>query len=151
MNTRLLGPALGVGLLSLVALTALAEAESWRLTENSEVLLKGSMVCNGACISDPKTDDHGLVLFAIDGTPEIRAEVDRIMKDFYPDRGLDAAAAQKLMDQFSARLKYYLAPDSPALKGASNTGKNHYCMPALASAVTGVVHDRHGKKWISAT
>ncbi|HMF13721.1 MAG TPA: SUMF1/EgtB/PvdO family nonheme iron enzyme, partial [Gemmataceae bacterium] len=56
----------------------------------------------------------------------------------------------KLMDQFSARLKYYLVPDSPALKDSKNTGKSHYCMPAKASAVTGVVTQKGGKKWINA-
>ena len=107
------------------------------------------MVCNGACIPDPKADDHVMVVFAIDGTPEIRAEVDRIIKEFYPDRGLDGDAAQRLMDEFSARLKFYLAPDSPALSGARNTGKNHYCQPAVASAVTGVITEKDGKKWIT--
>lgn len=90
------------------------------------VTLKGSLVCNGACIPDPKTDDHSLVLFAIDGTAEIRAEVERIVKELYPDKRLDADAAQKLMDAFSARLKFYIAPDSPALKDDKNKGKNHY-------------------------
>jgi formylglycine-generating enzyme required for sulfatase activity len=92
-----------------------------------------------------------MVLFAIDGTPAIRAEVDRIMKRFYPDRGLDADAAQKLMDRFSVRLKFYLAPDSPALRGDKNTGKNHYCQGARASAVTGIATQKDGKKWITAT
>ena len=58
------------------------------------------------------------------------------------------------MDQFSARLKFYISPDSPALQDAKytkNRGANHYCMPALASAVTGVVTENKGKKWISAT
>src|SRR5205807_590311 len=73
------------------------------------------------------------------------------LKEFYPEKGLDAEAAQKLMDQFSARLKYYIAPESPALKDSKNTGKNHYCMPATASAVTGVVTVKNGKKWITAT
>src|SRR5262249_43941176 len=53
----------------------------------AEVTLKGSMVCNGACIPDPKTADHVLVLFAIDGSREIRAEVDRIVAEFYPEKG----------------------------------------------------------------
>jgi formylglycine-generating enzyme required for sulfatase activity len=110
------------------------------------------MVCNGACIPDPKDEDHVLVLFAVDGTPEIRAEVDKIVKEFYPETGLDGAAAQKVMDQFSARLKFYLDPDSSALKDAKkNTGINHYCQPALANAVTGVVTEKDGKKWITAT
>ncbi|HWB10671.1 MAG TPA: SUMF1/EgtB/PvdO family nonheme iron enzyme [Pirellulales bacterium] len=120
----------------------------------AEVTLKGSMVCNGACIQDPKGDDHTMVIFAIDGTREVREEVDGIMNDFYPDEGLDAEAAQKLMDQFSARLKFYLSPDSPALQDdryAKNRGTNHYCMPAAASAVTGVVAEREGKRWITAS
>jgi formylglycine-generating enzyme required for sulfatase activity len=117
----------------------------------AEVTLKGSLICNGACIPDPKAADHVLVLFAIDGTAEVRAEVERIMKDDYPARGLDADAAQKVMDRFSARLKYYLAPDSPALPGRKNTGPGHYCMPATASAVTGTVSEKDGKKWITAT
>jgi formylglycine-generating enzyme required for sulfatase activity len=119
--------------------------------DESVVTLKGSLVCDGACIPEPKRGDHHLVLFAIDGSAEVRAEVARIMKDFYPDKGLDADAAQKLMDAFSARLKFHILPDSPALKDAKNTGKNHYCMPALPRAVTGVVSERDGKKWLSAT
>jgi formylglycine-generating enzyme required for sulfatase activity len=115
------------------------------------VTLKGSLVCNGACIPDPTDDDHLPVLFAIDGTPDVRAEVDKVMKDFYPEQGLDAEAAQKLMDQFSARLKYFVAAESPALKDDKNKGKNHYCLPAKACAVTGVVAEKDGKKWITAT
>ncbi len=95
-----------------------------------------------------------MVIFAIDGTSGIRDEVDSIMKACYPDEGLDADAAQKLMDQFSARLKFYLAPKSPSLqdpKFVRNRGTNHYCMPAAASAVTGVVTEQEGKRWITAT
>jgi hypothetical protein len=115
-----------------------------------EVTLKGSLVCNGACIADPKPDDHLLVLYAIDGTPEVRAEVEKIMAGFYPEQGLDADAAQKLMDQFTARLKYYIPRDSPALKDDKNLAPNHYCMPATASAVTGVVALKDGKRWLTA-
>jgi formylglycine-generating enzyme required for sulfatase activity len=118
--------------------------------EGVEVTLKGSVVCNGACVPDPREGDHVMVLFAIDGTAEVRAEVARIVKDYYPERGLDGEAAQKLMDQFSARLKFTLRPDSPALKGDRNKGKNHYCQPALAGAVTGVVTEKGGKRWITA-
>jgi formylglycine-generating enzyme required for sulfatase activity len=134
-----------------LALAALALVLAESQARCAEVTLRGSVVCNGACIPNPKKEDHVLVVFAIEGTAEVRATVARIMKDFYPDRGLDAEAAQKLMDQFSTRLKYHIAPDSPALKNAKNRGENHYCMPATASAVTGTVREKDGKKWITAT
>src|SRR5262249_55226154 len=85
------------------ALAALALLFGGSQARGDEVTLKGSVVCNGACVPDPKKEDHGLVVFAIDGTAEIRATLERIMKDYYPDKGLDAEAAQKLMDQFSTR------------------------------------------------
>jgi formylglycine-generating enzyme required for sulfatase activity len=151
MNSQLGWSALAVSFLIALPLADYAAAEGPSKARRAEVTLKGSMVCNGACIPDPKAKDHVMVLFAIDGTPQIRAELDRIMKKFYPDKGLDADAAQKLMDRFSARLKFYISPDSPALKGNKNTGKNHYCQGAQASAVTGVVTEKDGKKWITAT
>jgi hypothetical protein len=137
--------------LLLVSAVGQAGADDRPPTGGAEVTLKGSLICNGACLPEPGPGDHSLVLFAIDGSPAIRAEVDSIVKEFYPDNALDATAAQKLMDQFSTRLKFHLAPDSPALKGGGNTGKNHYCMPALARAVTGRVVEKEGKKWITAT
>jgi formylglycine-generating enzyme required for sulfatase activity len=151
MNTPWRGSRRAVGWLILAALAGAAPTPGRSQARGAEVTLRGSMVCNGACIPHPRAGDHVMVLFAIDGTPAIRAEVDKIMKEFYPDRGLDGEAAQKLMDQFSARLKFYIAPDSPALKGGKNTGKNHYCQGAAASAVTGVVTHKDGMRWITAT
>jgi hypothetical protein len=133
-----------------IALAALVLFSSGSQARGAEVTLQGSVVCNGACIPDPKKEDHGLVVFAIDGTPEVRATVERIMKDYYPDKGLDAEAAQKLMDQLCTHLKYHIAPDSPALKDDRNTGDKHYCMPATTSAVTGTISEKDGKKWITA-
>jgi formylglycine-generating enzyme required for sulfatase activity len=144
--SRLAGESLFV-----ITVAAFALALGASPAAGAEVALQGSVVCNGACIPDPKTTDHVLVVFAIGGTAEVRAEVERIMKDYYPDQGLDAEAAQKLMDQFAARLKYYIAPDSPALKDGKNTGAQHYCMPATSSTVTGAVSEKDGKKWITAT
>jgi len=116
-----------------------------------EITLRGSLICNGACVPEPKTAKHNLVLFAIDGTPEVKADLDRILKESFPDRGLDADAAAKLLDQVSAKLKFFVDPESPALKdGKKNTGSGHYCMPAAAMAVTGEVREKDGKKWITA-
>jgi formylglycine-generating enzyme required for sulfatase activity len=116
----------------------------------AEVTLKGSLVCNGACEPAPKAEDHVMVLFAIEGTAEIRAEVNRIVNDFLPEHGLDAKTAQKLLQQFDTRLKYYVARDSPALMNDKNQGINHYCHAARAVAVTGTAFEKGGKKWINA-
>src|SRR5262245_25874850 len=134
-----------------LALSILAWAEAVPRAAGAEVTLQGSMVCNGACVPEPKEVAHDLVLFAIDGTDDVRAEVERIMKDLYPEKGLDAEAAQKLLDRFAERLKYHIAPDSPALKEIKKKGAAHYCMPAEARAVTGTVSEKDGKKWITAT
>jgi formylglycine-generating enzyme required for sulfatase activity len=134
-----------------IALVALALLLGGPQARGVEVTLQGSVVCNGACIPDPKKEDHGLVVFAIDGTAEVRATLERILKDFYPDKGLDAEAAQKLMDQFSTHLKYHITPDSPALQTMKKKGAGHYCMPATASAVTGTLSEKGGRKWITAT
>jgi len=117
----------------------------------AEVTLQGTVVCNGACVPEPKDVAHDLVMFAIDGTEDVRAEVDRIMNELYPANGLDAETAQKLLDRFAARLKFRIAPDSPALKEIKKKGTGHYCMPAEARAVTGTVGAKDGEKWITAT
>ncbi len=153
MNAQWWVSRVAASLLVLLSLAGSCRAADSPRAEARTVTLKGSLVCNGACIPDPKAGDHGLVLFAIDGSPEVRAAVDRILKKHYPAKGLDADAARKVMDQFSARLKYFIAPDSPALKGLRNkpSGKGHYCMPAQPRAVTGVVTHQDGKRWITAT
>jgi formylglycine-generating enzyme required for sulfatase activity len=132
-------------------LTLLWLAFDEALARGAEVTLRGSVVCNGACIPDPKAEDHVLVVFASEGTEDIRASVDRIVKELYPDKGLDSNAAQKVMDRFSAEFKYHISPDSPALNVRKGPATTHYCMPATASAVTGEVTKRDGKKWINAT
>ena len=153
MPPQYISSGLAATFLLLVALGNHLQGEEQSAQQATEVTLQGSLICNGACLNDPKDTDHGMVLFAIDGTPEIREILGQIVKEFYPDAGLDAEAAKKLMDQFSARLKIHLSPDSPALqdvKYTKNAGKNHYCMPAVASAVTGVVSEKDGRRWITA-
>jgi len=146
MRTETCFAAFVVGVLALVGMAA----DSQPASAPGEVTLKGSLFCNGASIPEPKEGDHVLVLYAIDGTDAVRGEVEKIMADFWPDKGLDAEAAVKLMDQFTLRLKYLVSPDSPALKDAKDA-KGHYCQAAAASAVTGVIVEKDGKRWLTAT
>ena len=102
--------------LGFLALSQHGLAEQSTLTwADRELTIQGSLLCNGACLPDPKRDDHLMVLYAIHGTPDIRAPGARLTDDFYPDKGLDADSAAKLMDEFTARLKCYLSPQSPGL------------------------------------
>src|SRR5262245_23499786 len=146
-RSRAPAPAASVAMALSILVWAAAESRA----PGAEVTLQGSLVCNGACVAEPKEAAHELVLFAIDGTEDVRAEVERIVKDLYPEKGLDAETAQKLLDRFSERLKYHIAPGSPALKEIKKKTTAHYCMPAEARAVTGTVSEKDGKKWITAT
>jgi formylglycine-generating enzyme required for sulfatase activity len=120
--------------------------------DGEEVTIKGGLQCNGMCVPDPKKDDHVMVLFAVDGSPEIAARVKKIVDEHYPEKGLDADAAEKLQDQFIAQLKYFISPDSPAAVPDPNKGKNgHYCHASQPISVTGTVTEKDGKKWIKAT
>jgi len=74
-----------------------------------------------------------------------------LLENDYAAGGLDAEAALKFMERFTSRLKYYLAPESPALRDTENSGRSHYCMPAAASVVTGEVREKDGRRWITAT
>ena len=55
-----------------------------------EVTIKG-MVLNNVHTGEK---EKSVFVYALDGPPEIRAEVDRIMAEYYPAKGLDGDAAQ---------------------------------------------------------
>jgi hypothetical protein len=69
--------------------------------------------------------------------------VKKIMDELYPDKGLDADAAEKLNDAFDKQLKFFIDPESPAKgslpAGNENPGPNHYCHCAHPYVVTGVI------------
>ena len=76
-----------------------------------EVTLKGVMMLEEACTPKPaKETRHSVVLFALEGTPEVAATLDAIMKENWPGDSMDANQARHLNDAFSARLKYYFTP-----------------------------------------
>ncbi|MCY3022726.1 MAG: SUMF1/EgtB/PvdO family nonheme iron enzyme [Planctomycetota bacterium] len=107
-----------------------------------EVTLKG-MVLNQVHTGEK---ENSVFVYALDGPPEIKAEFDRIMTEYYPEKGLDADAARKLQDQFTARLKYYIAgPLADKLCKDATYGARE------VKAVTGAIYEKDGKKWITAS
>jgi formylglycine-generating enzyme required for sulfatase activity len=150
MMSRLHALGLAAGILMSAAFSCLAQ----ETPPGPELTLKGALQCNAMCIpQEPKTEDHVIVMVAVDGSPEVAAKVKKVMDEFYPDAGLDADAAQKLDEQFGIQLKYFIAPDSPAKMPADMPapGPRHYCHCAAAYAVIGIVYEKDGKKWIKAS
>ena len=90
------------------ALAALVLVFGESQTRGSEVTLRGSVVCNGACIPNPKKADHVLVVFARNGNAEIRAAVDRI------DMSDEGLMAQDIEDCLGVVLKALAKCDMPA-------------------------------------
>jgi formylglycine-generating enzyme required for sulfatase activity len=116
------------------------ESPSVGLPAGKEITLKG-MVLNNAHTGQ---DQKGVFVDVLDGPPEIRAQVEKIMAECYPENGLDADAAMKLQDAWSQRLKYFIA--SP-LAGELHKQATYNARQAMA--VTGVVEEKDGQKWIA--
>jgi hypothetical protein len=88
--------------------------------------------------------EKSVFVYALDGTPEIRAEVDKIMAEHYPDKGLDAEAARKFQDQLTARLKYFIdGPHADELHQKATYGARQH------TALTGTVREEGGRRWIT--
>jgi len=122
-----------------------------------EVTLKGPMMTETACYAHPPPDaDKTVVLIAVEGTPEVAATVDAIMKENWPgDGSLDADHARKLNDEWVRQLKYYLSPDSAAQLQYQTNKKGERTVECRwrnpVKAVTGVVFEKDGKRWIKAS
>jgi formylglycine-generating enzyme required for sulfatase activity len=121
-----------------------AEAEK-PAAASPEVTLKGVMMLEEACTLKPAGDaDKTLVLFALEGTPEVATTLDAMMKENWPGDSMDGEQARKLNDAFGKRLKYYFTPGELTTK---NLGSCKWGNPQMA--VTGIVSEKDGKKWIT--
>ena len=107
------------------------------------------MMCEICCTRDlageaAKAAEKTLVLFAVEGTPGVTAAVDGIMKEHYSGDSIDGDQARKIQVEFEKRLKYYIAPGELTKKKENDA---RWWNPA--KAVTGVVSEKDGRKWIS--
>jgi hypothetical protein len=124
----------------LILTAAVLEAASASPPAGGEVTIKG-MVLNNVHTGENQTS---VFVYALDGTPEIRADVDRIMAQNYPDKGLDGDAARRLQDQFTAKLKYFIdGPHADELCKKATYGARQI------TALTGAIVEKDGKRWIT--
>jgi hypothetical protein len=119
-----------------------------------EVTITGSLMCNWATLAAPKAKadepnhpEHNIVcIYAIDGSPTIKAEIDKVMADYFPDAGLDGEAGKKLLDQWEGRLKFYIARGTPA--GEQFYTRRH-TESSAGCTLKGVVFEKDGFKWLA--
>ena len=113
------------------------------------VTIKGNVMCQRALVPPlgvcGRNSKYIPIVIALDGTPEIRAEVDRIMKEFWPARNtLDCDQAKRLNDVWLERLTFHIAPFPER-----DQLHKEVAYGSRIKAVTGVVYERDGKKWIA--
>jgi len=137
-------------ILALSLLVTRTSAQVEKQAPRVDVTIKGNVLCNRATDTkpwfwDPKDGDHTPVIYAMEGTPAIAEQVQKIMEN-YPDRGLDVEDALKIQDQFSQHLKYFIVP-------GPITQKIHKDVEAGSQllALTGTISEQDGKKWITVT
>ena len=115
----------------------------------AEVTIKGVMMCEACCTKGlaqeaAKEAAKRLVLFAVEGTPEVTTALDGIMKEYYSGDSIDADQARKIQEGFEKSLKYYITPGELTEKKENGA---RWWNPA--KAVTGVVSEKDGQKWIT--
>jgi hypothetical protein len=117
-------------------------AESPSPAAGGEVTIKGNILSNVHTGEKEKS----VFLIAYDGTPQIKAEFEKIMAEFYPDKGLDAEAAVRLQEQFMTRLRYDV--DGPLVE---KLWKDAQWTVRSVMAVTGAASEKDGRKRITAS
>lgn len=122
------------------AAAATAQEEVARPAAGQEIILKG-MVLNEAHTGDTQ---KSVFVYAVDGPPEIKAQVAQLLAENYPAKGLDAQAARNLQALWTQRLKYLITgPLAGTLHEQATYGARQ------VMAVTGAVAEHDGQKWIT--
>ncbi len=137
-------------ILALSPVVASTSTQDEKQVLRADVTIKGNVLCNRAedikpWFWDPKDGDHTPAVYALEGTPQIAAQVRKIMES-YPDRGLDVEDALRIQDQFSRHLKYFLVPGPIAEKIHKEVEAGSRLL-----ALTGRISRHDGKRWITVT
>lgn len=108
-----------------------------------EITVVGPAMCDRACAPHPDDVDHDVVMYGIDGSPVVRAEFDRVIKEFYPVEGLNCDQAIRLQQMFDQRLKYRIIAGPLA-----NRCHIDLDYPNRVVSVTGTLFQWGGVRWI---
>lgn len=111
------------------------------------VTISGVVICSR--VAAPREDEglHKPILYAYSGTGQIRSDLDRIVKTYYPDGvGLDVARARKVQAQFDKSLRFFLTDCHLSRQFHSEA---HF--RAQIMSITGVVYEKDGARWLYPT
>ena len=134
-------------LLAVSSLALPVSAEDAKPAVGNEVTITGVMMCEISCTRQPVSQEDGNtpVLFAMDGPPAVVAAFQDVTKELYAGHSINFEQAMEIEDGFNKRLKYYVPLAAATLKKLDI----RYSNPIVS--VTGVVSEKDGKKWISAS
>jgi formylglycine-generating enzyme required for sulfatase activity len=119
-----------------------------------EVTLTGIVMSNWACTRDMAVfkkrdvEDKAPILFAFEGTPEVAAAFQEIFKELIAGNSINYEQAAKIEDEMNKRLKYWITPNDLTAAKENAVGGNS---GGTFRAVTGVISEKDGKKWITPT
>ncbi|GEM_PF-3272227 len=108
------------------------------------ITVAGVLICSRVAASREDEGLHTPLLYAYDGTPQIRSDLDRIMKTYYSDGvGLDVDRARNVQSEFDKNLRYSLTDCHLSRKHHS---ESHYRSQMMA--ITGVAYEKDGARWL---
>ena len=111
-----------------------------------QVALKGMVVWEQNPSGKDGIGSHQ-VLYAMEGTTEIAATWEKLMRDYWPGEAMDCDQARQFDDGVTKLCKYYLAPHQAATRQFRIYG--HYS--AYPVEVTGTAFEKGGRRWLIPT
>jgi formylglycine-generating enzyme required for sulfatase activity len=116
--------------------------QSTDIPQGPVVTLKGMAVCSLQSAPTPTAGDHLVQFYAYEGTPEVKATMDALLDKEFPE-SMDFTAAQNFQKKMDEQARYFLAPCN-----LSRRNHDQIHVLGLPLAVTGVIYEKDGRKWV---